>query len=77
MGELVGVLVVDVQQRAGEVLGTIADLGGDELAQVAAIGRHVAGVLDLLGWRRAPPGQGQPVGRPSVAAVPSAPAEHP
>jgi hypothetical protein len=50
-----GVLVVDRQQVAGEVVAAVTELGVDQLAQVAAVGGDVAGDLDLVGRRRPAP----------------------
>ena len=51
--ERLGVLVVDVDQRAREVVGAALRALGHQLAQVAAVGDDVLGVLDLLLGRAA------------------------
>jgi hypothetical protein len=55
--ERLRVLVMDGEQSARVVVGAVVGLARDELPQTAAIGGHVARVLDLLLRRRAAPRQ--------------------
>ena len=64
--ERLGVLVVDVDQRAREVAGAARDALVDQPAQVAAVGDDVLGVRDLLLGRRTPEGQPGAVAAPAL-----------
>ena len=68
--ESVGVLVVDLQQRAGEVVGAVGGLGGDQLAQVAAVEHHLLRVVQRLLRRRPAPGQARPAAAPLLELRP-------
>jgi hypothetical protein len=62
--ERVRVLVVDFQERAGEVVTALVGLRRDQLAQIPAVEHHLLGVMDLLVRRRPPPR------KPGAAATP-------
>ena len=66
--ERLGVLVVDVHQRAREVVGAALDALGHQPPQVAAVGDDVLGVLDLLLGPWAPEGQPGAVAAPALEA---------
>ena len=72
MRERLGILVVDRQQGAGEVVSGGMRFRGDEFAQVATVGRQTLGVVDLLLRRRPSPGEAGAVAAPFLELRPVA-----
>ena len=68
--ELLRILVVDLEQRAREVVVAVDRLRRDEPAEVAPVGGHVASVLDLLLGGRPPPPEREPIASPGAQLRP-------
>ena len=68
--ERLRVLVVDLQQRAREVVAAVVGLGRHELAQVAAVGDHLLRVVQRLVGRRAAPGEARAAPAPLLQPRP-------
>jgi hypothetical protein len=64
------ILVVDLQQRAREVVAAIGRRGRHELAQVAAVEHHLLRVMQRLLGRRPSPGQARAAAAPLLQPRP-------